>query len=37
MLCGKGDAASFPPEQAAKVLEHLRQIDARFKEAELVA
>lgn len=37
MLGSKGDAANFPPEMAQKILSHLRQIDARFKEAELVA
>lgn len=32
----RGDAASFPPEQAKKVLSQLATIDHRFAEAELV-
>lgn len=32
----RGDAATFPPEQAKKVLSHLATIDHRFAEAELV-
>jgi len=37
ILGAKSQAAAFNEEQAKKVLEHLRVIDARFNEAELVA
>lgn len=36
ILGGKGDAATFAPAQAAKILDQLKTIDARFAEAELV-
>ena len=35
-LGSKSDAASFPPEQAKKVLSHLQTIDARFAQGELI-
>lgn len=37
ILCGKSNAAHFDAETAKQVLGHLQTIDARFKEAELVA
>lgn len=35
-LGSKQEAAAFSPEQAEKVLAHLKAIDHRFAEAELV-
>lgn len=37
ILGSKSNAASFDEPTAKKVLEHLRTIDARFVEAELVS
>ena len=37
ILGAKGKAANFNSELGRKVLEHLKTIDARFNEAELVS
>ena len=37
ILGAKGKAANFSSEIGSKVLEHLKSIDVRFKEAELVS